>query len=187
MPDTFSLAPEVAKIAKPIIKQHHDHLASRRLEFLFVERLDKDGHSQAITVKGKSLYGKAKLVTGLNAFLAGGCEVCDTYDEATPLFVILITKHFWTGATIEFKEALVDHELSHCWYDSETDRYSMIDHDIAEFTAIVKRHGAWKSDLDQFFKAAKQTKLTFSEAVEPETPAAVRSAGGSVSQFPTAN
>jgi hypothetical protein len=93
MPDQFSPAPDVAKIAKPIIKEHHDHLISRRIEFLFVERLDKDGNSQAILKNGKNLYGKAKLVTGLNAFLAGEMD-----DEATPLFVILISKHFWTSA-----------------------------------------------------------------------------------------
>jgi len=164
MADQFSEAPDVETIGNKLIKKHHDHLSTRRVEFLFIERLDKDGNSQAIVTKGKNLYGKAKLITGLNAFLAGMHA-----GNETPFFVIVITKHFWTNASQEFKHALVDHELSHCWYDSEIDKYSLMDHDVTEFTAIVKRHGLWHHDLDMFFKAAKQQSLQFNEAAEPET------------------
>lgn len=169
MADQFSPATEARAIGEKLIKKYHDHLATRRVEFLFVERLDKDGKSQAITKKGKNHLAHAKLVTGLNAYLATAEE-----DDAKPLFVIVITKHFWDGSTAEFKEALIDHELCHCLYDSETDKYSVEGHDVEEFTAIVKRHGGWKSDLDIFFKAAKQTKLSFGEVVTappaPESP-----------------
>jgi hypothetical protein len=175
MSDNYSLSTEAAAIARPIIKQHHDHLLGRRVEFLFIERLDKKGKSQAITTGGgsHSLYGKAKLVTGLNAFL--GATANDA-DDPQPFFVIVITKHFWDGAAKEFKEALIDHELSHCEYDSTKDKYSMVDHDVEEFTAIVKRHGAWKSDLDKFFKAAKQQSLAFES--EPRAVATGPSASG---------
>jgi putative metallopeptidase len=164
MADQYSEAADAAAIGKKLIKQHHDHLSGRRVEFLFVERLDKDGQSQAIVTKGKNLYGKAKLVTGLNAFLASELD-----SEARPFFVIVITKHFWTNASQEFKHALVDHELQHCWYDSESDRCSMIDHDVTEFTAIVKRHGLWHHDLDTFVKAAKQKSLQFDKEKEAES------------------
>lgn len=106
MPDQYSQANEVTTIARRLIKQHHDHLSTRRVEFLFVERFDKDGNSQAVTAKGgKNLYGKAKLVTGLNAFLATGSVLIDldereagvSGDAPNPLFVILITKHFGTA------------------------------------------------------------------------------------------
>jgi hypothetical protein len=160
MADKYTPASDVATIGKKLIKQHHDHLSGRRVEFLFIERLDKDGQSQAITRKGKSLYGQAKLVTGLNAYLACAPRAIE---DPTPFFVILITKHFWTNASEEFKHALVDHELSHCWFDSETEKYSMIEHDVTEFTAIVKRHGLWNHDVEVFVKAAKQQSLAFDE------------------------
>jgi hypothetical protein len=176
MSDQYSPADEPAEIGKKLIKKHHDHLSGRRVEFLYVERLDKDGNSQAITVKGKSLYGKAKLVTGLNAYLTGMHAA-----NESPLFVILITKHFWTSASQEFKHALVDHELSHCWYDSENDKYSLLGHDVEEFVAIVRRHGAWEHGLDEFFKAAKQIKMAFAEPAAkqpaPETIASRREVG----------
>ncbi len=182
MPDQYSKAPDVADIGRTLIKKHHDHLSGRRVEFLFVERLDKDGHSQAITRRGKNLYGQAKLVTGLNAYLASAIWTGDE-GEAQPFFVILISKHFWTSASQEFKHALVDHELSHCWYDSEADRFSTIDHDVTEFTAIVKRHGLWHHELDVFFKAAKQTKLAFADEAKGE---AGETANGQAKRVPRA-
>lgn len=150
MPDTYSEAAEPRKIGHELIKKHHDHLSGRRVDFLFVERKDKDGNSQAITKRGKNLYGQAKLVTGLNAYLAG----FHAADER-PFFVILITKHFWTNASDLFKQALVDHELCHCEYDSEKDKYSTVDHDVTEFTQIVKRWGLWNWEVEAFVKAAK--------------------------------
>lgn len=167
MPDKYSPASEVGDIGRKLIKKHHDHLSGRRVEFLFVERLDKDGQSQAITRKGKSLYGQAKLVTGLNAYLAGAPRAVE---DPAPFFVILISKHYWTNASQEFKHALVDHELSHCWFDSESDRCSMIEHDVTEFTAIVKRHGLWHHDLDTFVKAAKQQSLAFDSSAPHPGP-----------------
>jgi hypothetical protein len=168
MSDVYTPASEVADIAKKLIKKHHDHLTSRRVECLFVERMDKDGNSQAITSKGKHLYGQAKLMTGLNAYLACAPRAIE---DPTPFFVILISKHWWPNASDLFKTALVDHELSHCEYDSENDRYSLVDHDVTEFTAIVKRYGLWNSDVETFVKAAKQEKLKFEEPAA-ETPEA---------------
>lgn len=173
MADKYSPASDVALIGKKLIKQHHDHLSGRRVEFLFIERLDKDGQSQAITRKGKSLYGQAKLVTGLNAYLACAPRAIE---DPTPFFVILITKHFWTNASEEFKHALVDHELSHCWFDSEAEKYSMLEHDVTEFTAIVKRHGLWHHELDTFFKAAKQQHLGFEKDQAESEPVTAKRA-----------
>jgi hypothetical protein len=165
MPDTYSPADEPRKIGYELIKKHHDHLSGRRVEFLFVERKDKDGNSQAITRRGKNLYGQAKLVTGLNAYLG-----THDLDELQPFFVILIIKHFWTNASDLFKQALVDHELCHCEYDSETDKYSTVDHDVTEFTQIVKRHGLWNPGVEAFVKSAKQQSLAFDSEVK-EGPA----------------
>jgi hypothetical protein len=171
MSEKFTPAREPTEIGRKLIKQNHDHLATQRVEFLFVERFDKDGNSQAITRRGKNLYGKAKLVTGLYTYLARHSGDA----EPPPFFVILITKHFWEKASQEFKHALIDHELSHCWYDSDKDIWSMLDHDVTEFHAIVKRHGTWNYEIETFVNAAKQRSLQFDEETkeknEPAPPA----------------
>lgn len=179
MPDTYSPADEPRKIGYELIKKHHDHLLGRRVEFLFVERKDKDGNSQAITRRGKSLYGQAKLVTGLNAYLG-----THDLDELQPFFVILITKHFWTSASDLFKQALVDHELCHCEYDSETDKYSTVEHDVTEFTQIVKRHGLWNPGVEAFVKSAKQQSLAFDEPQPPSREAEAAGNGGAATRTP---
>src|SRR6266404_1667360 len=168
MPDMYSPADEPRKIGHQLIKKHHDHLSGRRVDFLFIERQDKDGNSQAIIKGGKNHYGDARLVRGINAYLAGGSVLIDldkreniSADGPQPFFVITITKHFWTNASDLFKQALVDHELEHCEYDSEKDKYSMVEHDLEEFVAIVKRYGLWNVGVEQFVKAAKQQSLAF--------------------------
>lgn len=161
MPDTYSDAAEPLKIGRELIKKYHDHLSGRRVDFLFVERKDKDGNSQAITKRGKNLYGQAKLILSGEA----------TNEGPEPFFVILITKHFWTNASDLFKQALVDHELCRCEYDSTTDKYSTVDHDVTEFTQIVKRWGLWNWEVEAFVKAAKQQSLAFESEPPPPEPA----------------
>ncbi len=165
MADIYSPADEPRKIGHQLIKKHHDHLSGRRVDFLFVERKDKDGNSQGITRRGKNLYGQAKLVTGLSAYLAQ--VPYDSEWDGQPFFVIQITKHFWTNASDLFKQALVDHELCHCEYDSEKDKYSTVDHDVTEFVQIVKRWGLWNWEVEAFVKAAKQQSLAFDKEPQP--------------------
>jgi hypothetical protein len=165
MPDTYSPADEPRKIGHELIKKHHDHLSGRRVDFLFIERKDKDGNSQAIIKGGKNHYGDARLKRGLDAYLAG-----DDQTDPQPFFVITITKHFWDGASDLFKRALIDHELCHCEYDSEHDKYSLVPHDVEDFVAIVKRWGLWEHTVETFVKVAKQQSLAFES--EPTAVAA---------------
>ena len=170
----YELSSEVAKVAGILIKDHYPDLQRPRIVYLFQEKVDqKTGQAVMPKSKGKNQYGKAKLVTGLNAFLASGDEETDD-DGPKPFFVILITKVAWYRMSKEHKAALVDHELMHCEYDSEGDTLSIRDHDIQEFTEIVKRHGVWNNDLEMFFNAAKQLPLPMAASagngkiVEPE-------------------
>jgi hypothetical protein len=158
MSDRYSPATEPSTIGRKLIKQHHKHLVSRRVDFVFREAFDSEESPRTITSKGRNLYGKAKLVTGLNSFLA-----TDENSDVGPFFVIVISKCFWDTASQEFKHALIDHELCHCEYDSDTDRYSLREHDVAEFTEIVRRHGLWHHDVEVFVKAAKQQSFQFDE------------------------
>jgi len=82
-------------------------------------------------------------------------------------FIILLNREEWLGA--EFSRAqmlsLVDHELCHC--AARLDKYGeqvqdsegrgswrIRRHDVEEFVEVVRRHGLWKADLEQFARAA---------------------------------
>ncbi len=62
MPVTYSEAPEVREVAQELIQIHHSHLSGQRIEYVFRSEPAKD--------KGKEVWGKARKIGGLNAFLA---------------------------------------------------------------------------------------------------------------------
>jgi hypothetical protein len=54
---------------------------------------------------------------------------------------------YWNGATVEQRNALVDHELCHVQLTDGDHLVYFIGHDIEEFADVVKRHGEWNSDI----------------------------------------
>lgn len=130
------------RIAAEIIHDQHSHLGPVRVVYVFA--------SEAIKRKGKELWGRAKLVTGLNAYLAG----VDA-DETEPFFVIEISAPIWRILTDPQKRALVDHELEHLDVDPETSKLILRGHDLEEFSGVVRRHGLWRDDVIAFVEAAK--------------------------------
>lgn len=82
-----------------------------------------------------------------------------------PHFLILLNGDWWADANDQEREILVVHELMHC--GQALDQYgapkfrksdnapilAMIGHDVEEFEAVVRRYGAWKSDLVAFKRA----------------------------------
>jgi len=150
MPQEYSPAPEVEEIAEDLIMSDHTHLATVRVEFIFA--------SEEIKQNGKVVWGRAKKVTGLNAWLA--CER-ERRDAKPPeeFFVIEIVKPIWDQLDDKSRKALVDHELTHCEVDIDTSKLSIRSHDLEEFTSIVQRYGLWRPDVEMFVKAANQKKL----------------------------
>lgn len=83
-----------------------------------------------------------------------------------PEFMILLDKEFWDEADDRTREALMFHELMHA--DQATDQFGaprfnketgrpvwrIRGHDIEEFDAVVRRYGAWLSDIRSFISAA---------------------------------
>lgn len=80
-------------------------------------------------------------------------------------FVILLNETVWNSEefTDKQRKALLDHELCHATVALDKERnvkkdergrvlYRMRRHDIEEFRAVVKRHGCYKSDLEDFAK-----------------------------------
>ncbi len=54
------------------------------------------------------------------------------------------------------REALVDHELCHCYVDIVNGDYfpKLEEHDLTEFKGVVRRHGFWMSDIREFVQVA---------------------------------
>ena len=104
----------------------------------------------------------------------------ENYFGRMPDFLIILDREFWLSATRRQREILVYHELTHCIHkkdmfgdplydENERPRWGLRGHDVEEFTAVVRRYGAWNPDLAAFFEAAKTHAL---EARAPELPAA---------------
>jgi predicted metallopeptidase len=149
---TYTDAPVVKEIAQGLIPQHHPHLEGARIEYVF--------RSKRLTSNGKIVAGKARKVTGLNAFLATKPPAFG----GLPFFVIEIAQDVWDALPRPQQVALVDHELCHCFREIDDDtgewELSIRPHDVEEFAEIVYRHGLWSQDLDHFVTNSKQLRLT---------------------------
>lgn len=174
---TYSPAPQVANIAERLIKEHHDHLADIGVEYVFrSEHAERHGHV---------VLGKARKVSGLNAWLVkkerlaameGTVQVnngpkvpLDAYADDEPFFVIEIAGDIWKVLDPPEREALVDHELSHCQTKLNKDaelQLFVAPHDLEEFSAVIARRGLWRPNLKQFFRAAKAGQPTLWSELE---------------------
>jgi hypothetical protein len=145
---SFSNAPEVKEIATRYINEHHSHLANVLIIYLF--------NAKTIIKKGKEQLGEAKLVSGLNAYLA----TRDMEERPEQLFVMTISKSAWDllEDNQPAREALIDHELSHMDRDLETGALSINPHDVEEFFDVVRRHGPWMRDIQNLIDAAKNAR-----------------------------
>lgn len=125
--------PELLDLARRIIAEYHPKLADARI--LFIMR------SEAPVSNGKVTYGKAKKVSA----------ELQVHIDAD--FIIWFAKDQWLYLRPEQREALMDHELSHCHWDGLT--ASMRAHDVEEFTHIIERHGFWWPQSQTFIKAVQ--------------------------------
>ena len=150
----YRLATEAARIGADVMAEHHPHLLGVRTEFLFMSKTPKS--------KGRDVWGRAKKVSGLPAFLAVGPNTLPEHYEDQPLdlFVIEISEEVWGRLTAKGKRALVDHELSHCEIevDDETGgaRLAIVGPDVTEFEAVLRRHGLWNESVEEFVKAGAE-------------------------------
>lgn len=154
---TYSYAPDVEAIAVRLIVQHHTHLIDNghvRIEYLF--------RSEAQETNGRTVWGKARKVSSINAFLAlpkdEACEDIAEAPEIEPFFVIEIAADVWGTITAKQRVALVDHELSHCRIKHNNQDGNVVlfvaPHDVEEFQGVIRRHGLYKSDVEHFAKIA---------------------------------
>lgn len=143
----FSPATEAQEIGQALIPKHHSHLIGARIEYVF--------RSKASKSKGQELWGKARKVTGLNAYLAGG----DAVEGTEEFFVVEVAADIWKELGDKQKRALIDHELYHCvtTIDEQTGEthLAVAPHDVEEFAEVIKRHGLWRGDVKAFVQAAQ--------------------------------
>lgn len=163
---TYTESQEVEMIAEDLIKLHHPHLVDEPIRFIFRDKAAKKG--------GKVVLGTASLIGGRNAWFSLSEEEWDREEkrqETPSFFVIEIAQDEWGKLQPHQKQALIDHELCHCWAcDTEKGKgedkrevrtLSLKAHDIEEFSAVVQRFGFWKQDVVDFNQACheKSTQL----------------------------
>jgi putative metallopeptidase len=147
MPQEYSPAPEVEDVARDLIHLYHTHLATVRIDYVFA--------TEALKEKGKIVLGRAKKVSGLNAYIAAKDR---GYESSQPeeFFVIEIHRGSWLQLSEKQRKALCDHELHHLDVDLDTNKLSLKPHDLEEFNAIVRRYGLWQPDVEFFVRAARE-------------------------------
>ena len=142
----FERSQEVKAIAEELILNHHEHLSKARIAYLFADRGSKK--------LGRVMMGRAAKASDLIAHF-GQVD-----------FIVVINRETWTALTIRQRDALVDHELSHCRMTiTKTGevRWWIRAHDVEEFAEIIERHGLWFPDLERFAKASQQMGLPISK------------------------
>lgn len=132
---TWREAPdEVINLARRIIDNYHPHLEGASIGFLMRSETTRSG--------GKTTLGKARKVTAEQ-------QVYLDFD-----FIIWLAEDVWYSLSQHQREALVDHELSHCKFDGLT--ASIAPHDVEEFTHIIERYGFWWPASDAFEATVQQ-------------------------------
>jgi len=133
-------AVEVREIGEALIASvgRHSDLQRARIEYVFID--------EAPESKGRTVWGRARRISGLPAFLARRRPV-DVHVKPDPFFVIEISEDIWNTLNYDQQRALVDHELSHCVVDENNMtgevRLSTRGHDFEEFAGVLQRHGFW--------------------------------------------
>lgn len=124
----------VIDIARRILERHHAHLLGARIAFIM--------RSEAPESNGKVTYGKAKKVSA-------ELQVHIPFD-----FIIWLARDRYLMLSAMQREALIDHELSHCEWSDDGARIK--GHDVEEFAHIIERYGFWWPSSDKVEMAVQQ-------------------------------
>lgn len=138
-----------ALLAK-VRKQWHDHLRDAQivLAWMIGKKADRDG---------RLTLGRCLKVGELDR------QLCQAD------LVLVLNQEHWRTFGDEQRTALLDHELCHADVAIDSDMEPKVDghqrqqfrlrkHDLEEFSAVVRRHGIYKRDLEQFVEALRESK-----------------------------
>lgn len=139
MPKMYSEAESVATTAQNLIPLYHPELATARIKYIFVDK--------ATVKNSRALPGKVRKISGALEYLLE----CD--------FLVEVALDVWNEKTEAQRQAVVDHLLERLTgeEDEKTGDMNWVtrEPDVAEFTSILRRHGAWNDDLAGFASVAK--------------------------------
>lgn len=167
MIEYYAVTDDLRALANQLINNHFSHLAAKRVEFIFVVDRDSNGREMPPKAKGKDVWGRARVISGLGAYFAVAEE--DRYKIPDRFFVIEIAKSVWERLeNPKHKEALLHHELSHCEL-TETGQPTIVPHTLEEFTPTVREYGAWRHDVAAFVQASIEQMPLF-QLAEMRTP-----------------
>jgi hypothetical protein len=140
MSKVYADAENVENEAKGLIPLYHPELATARFKYVFVDK--------ASVKNGKPVRGKVRRITGVLEFLV----------ESDFLMEIALDQ--WNELADTQRKALIDHLLEACTGEEDEGdggamKWSVREPDVQEFSAILRRHGAWNDDLAAFASIAK--------------------------------
>lgn len=140
---------EALRLLKQAVANWHPDLAGQSLALMF-----KYGVKAK---KGRVKLGSATVMSNKLRELSG-------YDA-----VVELNASAWLGMDgyqpmgEKKRLALIDHELSHLTVEVTEQSGECVlkarDHDITEFTAVIKRHGAWNENLKEMVEVMQQLEL----------------------------
>ena len=139
MPKLYSSAESVEAVAQYLIPNYHPELATARIRYIFVDKASQKN--------GRPVAGKVRRISGSLEYLL----------ETDFLMEIALDQ--WNEKTNQQRQALVDHLLERCTGEEDEQngdmKWTTREPDVAEFTVILRRHGAWNDDLAGFASVAK--------------------------------
>ena len=147
-----------------MIERHHEHLLGLRVTCVYMSKTPKS--------KGKDVWGRAKKISGLPAFLAGD-HLPESYEDQPPdFFVIEISEEVWWRLTTKGKRALIDKQLCCCEVEEDEKTgalgLAIVGPDVAEFDAVLRRHGLWNDSVKEFVEAGAE-QLTLTDEAQSES------------------
>lgn len=149
-------APEVAQIAKKVIADWHHDLLNVPVLYMMVDDMK---------TRNKTVLAKIKKMSALEQAL--------TWDENEHNYelMVIVNETTWLAMSESQRVALLDHEFCHVEMEEKEDgsrKLAMVGHDVEEFAAVIKRHGLWKHDLEEFGDTLRQLDLFADAEVDPE-------------------
>lgn len=134
--------PEAEKLVAELVAKHHKHLERAKIICL--------GKPKAGKKRGRSVEATARKATKAMTLLMKEGIGTDLH------YYIEIGLDLWETMNATNRKTLLDHELCHfAGQDLEKGTWGLVGHDVEEFTAIVKRHGAYNAGLVAFGEQLK--------------------------------
>lgn len=166
-PVQITPAPEAERLAEDLIDRFHRHLQNEdeiRLVYLFTNKQRKRG--------GRVVLADTKKLSPVEVYLLNQSGVIETGEPAEDVahYRILVSLIDWALLTDRQRAALIDHELRHIEARVSDDgelSFTLVAHEIGEFTEVLARHGPWKPELRTFCEEGAKQLALWAEGSRP--------------------